>query len=476
MERLNEFISSFSLAIEVFKHNAEQDNSVRILTHNDADGVASGGILSKASKRYGVPFKITVEKRLDDIVLHSVAEEKPSLLIFSDFGSGYLSQIGKAFPDTDILILDHHLSIGDNPHKVIQINPLIQGIDGARLIAASGICYLFAKTLDEKNIDLAPLGILGALGDQQDKGPKKSLMGINTLIEDEAEKAGLLSREVDLIFYGHETRPLAKAIANTTSPFIPGLSGQEDNCVAFLNHIGIEFKLGERIKALKDLTDIERKKLFSTISSHMISQGCDSSSVHNLIGTVYTLKAEEPHTPLRDGREFASLLNACARMRRPSLGLSICLGDRKEAMIEAEKTFDEYRRKIGVYLEWARHGDRINELSTIYVLQAGSDIDENIIGVVSSILLGQGMLKSTKPIISAANSDGGTTKISARIAEGTRHLGLHLGKIMQEASEGFNGAGGGHDIAAGAFIPQGNVDAFMRRVDELVAKQLNIKS
>jgi RecJ-like exonuclease len=86
------------------------------------------------------------------------------------------------------------------------------------------------------------------------------------------------------------------------------------------------------------------------------------------------------------------------------------------------------------------------------------------------------MLKRTKPIISAADSDDGTTKISARIAEGTRHIGLHLGMIMQEAAKGLNGAGGGHDIAAGAFIPQGNVEEFMRKVNEIVAKQLNIQS
>jgi len=50
-------------------------------------------------------------------------------------------------------------------------------------------------------------------------------------------------------------------------------------------------------------------------------------------------------------------------------------------------------------------------------------------------------------------------------------MGIHLGKIMQEAAAGVNGSGGGHDNAAGAFIPQGAEDKFIRRVDELVAKQ-----
>ncbi len=470
MEPPREFLSSFKPAADLFSLHTNRGAVIRVLTHNDADGVASGGIISNVAKRAGAPFKTTVEKRLDEQILRGVAEEKPSLVVLTDFGSGYLDMVGKALPGLDVIILDHHMPLGDAPARVVQVNPLLHGIDGSRDIAASGVCYLFAKELDPRNVDLSPLGLVGALGDQQDKGEKKSLKGVNTLIEEEATTAGLLSKDIDLIFYGHETRPIARAIANTTTPFIPELSGREDNCVAFLNHIGIPLKTGDRMRSLSDLDDEEKKKLFSALSSHMVAQGCDAKTVHDLIGTVYTFKKEEATTPLRDGREYSSLLNACARMRRPSLGIGICLGDRGEAMQDAEQTVDEYRRKIGGYLDWVRGGDRIRELGSIYVLRAGNDIDENIVGVVSSILLGQGILKSTKPIVSAANSDDGTVKISSRIAEGTAFMGIHLGKIMQEAAGGVKGAGGGHDNAAGAFIPQGAEDEFIRRVDELVAK------
>lgn len=471
MESPREFLSSFKPAVDVFNSNVEQGAVIRILTHNDADGVASGGIMSNVAKRVGIPFKTTVEKRLDEQILRGVVEEKPSLVVLTDFGSGYLEMVGKALTDVETIIFDHHMPVGNPPSNVMQVNPLFHGIDGSRDIAASGVCYLFAKTLDPRNVDLAPLGLVGALGDQQDKGEKKSLKGMNTLIEEDATAAGLLSKEVDLIFYGHETRPIARAIANTTTPFIPGLSGREDSSVAFLNHIGIPLKTGDRMRSLSDLDEEEKRKLFSALSSHMVAQGCDAKTVHNLIGTVYTFKKEEATTPLRDGREYSSLLNACARMRRPSLGIGICLGDRGEAMRDAEQTVDEYRRRIGGYLDWVRTGDRIRELNSIYVLSVGNEIDENIIGVVSSILLGQGILKSTKPIVSAANSDDGTVKISSRIAEGTAYMGIHLGKIMQEAAIGVKGAGGGHDNAAGAFIPLGAEDEFIRRVDELIAKQ-----
>ena len=471
MEHSQAFQFSFKSALEVFKSHAYQGDTVRILTHNDADGVASGGIISCVANRLSIPFKTSVEKRLDQQILTSVAEEKPQLVVLTDFGSGYLDLVGNTLPECDVIILDHHMPVGTQSRRVIQVNPLLQGIDGSRDIAASGVCYLFARQISEKNVDLALLGLIGGIGDQQDKGEKKSLKGLNTLIEVDAENHGLLSKTVDLIFYGHETRPVARAIANTMTPFIPGLSGREDSCVAFLNHIGISLKVGDRLRSLSDLNEEEKRNIFSALSSHMVAQGCSAATVHDLIGTVYTFQNEAPTTPLRDGREYASLLNACARMRRPSLGVSICLGDRGEAMQAADQIVNEYRRRIGGYLEWLRFGEHITELSSIYVLKAGTDIDENIVGVVSSILLSQGILKSGKPIISAAISDDGTIKISARVAEGTSYRGMHLGKIMQNAAEGLNGAGGGHDIAAGAFIPQGVEDEFMKRVDNLVAKQ-----
>src|SRR4030042_868111 len=194
MESPREFLSSFKPAVDVFNSNVEQGAVIRILTHNDADGVASGGIMSNVAKRVGAPFKTTVEKRLDEQILRGVAEEKPSLVVLTDFGSGYLELVGKTLPD----------------------------------------------------VELSPLGLVGALGDQQDKGKKKSLKGVNTLIEEEATAAGLLSKDVDLIFYGHETRPIAKAISNTTTPFIPGLSGREDSSVAFPTPIDIPPKTAER--------------------------------------------------------------------------------------------------------------------------------------------------------------------------------------------------------------------------------------
>ena len=119
-----------------------------------------------------------------------------------------------------------------------------------------------------------------------------------------------------------------------------------------------------------------------------------------------------------------------------------------------------------------REGDRIQELESIYTLVAHSDIDERIIGVVASILLSTGMLKSHKPIVASARADEGLIKISARATEAMAKGGLDLGDVMMRAAEPFEGRGGGHDIAAGAFLPEENREDFLLMVDGLVGEQL----
>jgi len=338
-------------------------------------------------------------------------------------------------------------------------------------VSAAGLTYLLAEMLNDENRDLSILGIIGALGDQQDKGEKRSLIGLNTRIEVSAKETGLLETRVDLIFYGYETRPLAKAIAYTTTPFIPGLSGREDHCVAFLKEVGIELKSGGRWRALRDLSEEEKRMLFSSLSKHLVHEGCSAEMVHELIGTIYTLKGEESGTPMRDGREYASLLNACARMERPGIGLSICLGDRASALKEAEETLDLYRRRIAEYLDLVKAEGRIEELKNIYLLRGGDEIDDRLIGVVASILLSTGMLKNPKPIVAWASSDDGLIKVSARATEAMARAGIHLGAVMMKAAEQFQGRGGGHDIAAGAYIPEEMESTFIELVDQLIGEQ-----
>jgi RecJ-like exonuclease len=326
--------------------------------------------------------------------------------------------------------------------------------------------------MDKVNIDLAPMAVVGALGDMQDKYDQRKLGGLNDEILEDALNAGLLTIEKDLIFFGRETRPIHKTLASTTNPFIPGISGEEDKSLAFLVSLDIKPKYGEKWRALRDLSDEEKKRLCSALAEYLLSKGLHYE-VANLIGHVYTLTREEPWTPLRDAREFAVLLNATGRMDKPSLGVAICMGDRGAVLEQADKILEEYRGTINKYLGWIMEKpERMKELENIYVVYGENFIDDKIIGAVSSILL-TNLPNPEKPLIAYAEvEEEDIAKISARAIDTVANSGVNLGEIMRVAAEECGGNGGGHNVAAGAQIPVEKVKEFVKVVNDLVGKYL----
>ena len=468
------FLASAAEAAKVILETVEKDGFIQVFSHLDADGVSAAGIIGKALFRLDARFRVRVMQWVDEKIIGAVLADKPQLVILTDFGSGYLDLLSDKVSDFKVLILDHHQVTGEavDNGNFFHVNPHLHGIDGATEVSGSGVAYFVAKAVSTENVDLAPIAIVGALGDLQDKNEERKLCGLNQLIVEDAVKAGLVTVEKDLTFFGRETRPIHKALASSTSPFLPGLSGEEDKCLAFLASLDIKLKEGERWRALRDLTDEEKKRLCSALADYLISRGLHAE-VSNLIGNVYVLNREEPWTPLRDGREFALMLNSTGRMDRPSLGIAICMGDRGNALEEANKVLEAYKKNINAYLGWVMEKpERMREFEHIYVIYGESSINEKMIGTLSSILVSS-LENPEKPLIAFAYIEKeNAAKFSARTTETALSKGVNLGDVMRIASERYGGKGGGHNVAAGAQVPTDQVENFIRSVNELVGKQL----
>ena len=472
-EQIDRFLTSAAEASKIILETVRKDGFIHVFSHLDADGVAAAGVMGKTLFRLGAKFRIRITQQLDEKIIGEIVADKPALVILTDFGSGYLDLLNEKIPNFKALILDHHQVNGESTNpNFIQVNPHMFGIDGASDVSGSGVAYFVAKAVAAGNVDLAPVALVGALGDMQDKYDQRKLCSLNEIIVDDGVAAGLLKVEKDLTFFGRETRPLYKMLATTTNPFIPGLSGEEDKALAFLDSLGIPIKQGDKWRALCDLTDDERKRLCSALADHLLSKGLHME-VDNLIGYIYILTKEEPNTALRDAREFAVVLNSTGRMDRPSLGIAICMGDRKAALEEANKILEDYRRSISKYLGWvSEKHERLRELQNIYVIYGEDFINEKIIGTVSSIIVST-LANNLKPLIAFANVEKEQiAKFSARTTEAAIRKGVNLGEVMRLASEANGGKGGGHNIAAGAQAPLDKVDAFVKAVDEMVGRQL----
>jgi single-stranded-DNA-specific exonuclease len=466
------FLDSAAKAAKAIQEVANEDGFVHVFSHLDADGVAAGGIMGKTLYRLDARFRVQVTQWINDKIAGEVLKEKPDLVVFADLGSGYVDFVNQSLGEFKTVILDHHQIIGEDSPNIVHVNPHLHGVDGARDISGSGVAYLVAKAVDKANVDLAPVAIVGALGDMQDKYDQRKLSGVNERIVEDAVNAGLLVVEKDLIFFGRETRPIHRTLASTTNPFIPGISGEEDKSLAFLASLDIKPREGEKWRALRDLSEDEKKRLCSALADYLLLKGL-RCEVANLIGHVYTLSREEPWTPLRDAREFGVLLNATGRMDRPSLGVAVCMGDRGSALEEANKVLEDYRRSINKYLGWVMEKpNRMKEFDNIYVVYGEDYINDKIVGAVSSIL-SSSLPNPEKPLIAYANvEEEGLAKISARTVDSMTSKGLNLGDIMQIAAEKLNGKGGGHNVAAGAQVPREKIDDFITLVNALVGKQL----
>ena len=101
-------------------------------------------------------------------------------------------------------------------------------------------------------------------------------------------------------------------------PYLPGLSGNEDACIAFLKEIGIRLG-GERWRRWIDLSQEEKANLVTAIIRKGLRSGLDNVKLERLIGEVYVLLSEQEGTELRDASEYSTLLMPQRAMAMPRL-------------------------------------------------------------------------------------------------------------------------------------------------------------
>ena len=475
-KNLKAFLKDASNAANIICSWVKSEKNISVISHHDADGIAAAGIITQTLKRLDANFRVRIIKQIDEKTIRELSSENNNPIIFTDLGSSYIDLFKNYFTDTEIIILDHHPPVGDSFPNLIQVNPHLHGFEGSNEISGAGVAYFTAKDIDAKNQDLASLAVIGALGDLQDKNQDRKLLHLNELIVEDAIKIGSIKTEVDLVIFGRETKPVHKALANISTPFLPGISGEEDKCLGFLINLGINLKKDDEWITLSDLSLKEKRKIFSELVKHYSSKGLPSSIPMNLIGTVYTLINEDRLKPLRNAREYASLLNACGRMGKSGLGISICVGDRDRALAEAKELLEDYRQTIASYMNWLNETkSAITEMKYIYSINGGSYIDEKMLSTITSILTNSPFLKQEKPVIARTLSQDGYVKISGRTSDILTHKGIDLGDIMLKASEKYSGRGGGHNVAAGAQIPAKYQDSFIDFVDKLVGSSLDSK-
>ena len=441
-------------AEEIKKHK-----EIQLVSHIDADGITSAAIIATALERANIDYDMLFVKQLDETIVKDIADINPELTIFTDLGSGQLEHINNY--GLHAVVSDHHRPQGNT---ALHINPHLFGANGSYEVSGSGTTFLLATCLGN-NRDLAGLAIVGCVGDMQYRKYGK-LVSINrTILESNPET---ITAVTDLSLYGKQTRPVFKMMQFSTDPYLPGLTGNEDACVDFLADIGLPYYKDERSKRWIDLQQEEKTKVYSSLVQHCIKKGMSSYNINRLISEGYILVNENPGTEMRDASEYSTLLNATGRYMEAEVGMQVCMGDREEAYTVAQDLLNNHRKNLVDGLKFVKDNG-LTELSHLQYFDAGNTIPETIVGIVAGMSHSSG--NRSLPIIALANKEDGI-KISARGTQELVNRGLNLADALQAVCRELGGAGGGHDIAAGATIPYGKKEEFLSSLNSMIASQL----
>jgi single-stranded-DNA-specific exonuclease len=446
----------------------ENEKEISIISHLDADGIASGSIISSALARLGAKCAVRTVSDMTLNVLEQMRSENHDFYIITDLGGGMVNEFNQTL-DNRWAIIDHHkipeqeISIDDGNNQIL--NAWKYGIDGDKEISAGGMAYMVAITLDRKNKNLSPIAIVSALAERQDQGDKKSLFGLNSEIVKTAESLRLIRMDLDIMLTGRETRPIHEALADTAFPYIEGLTWATESCYALIKNAGIKMSKDGRWRVLSEISQDEKDIILNAISEYVVnlSKSKEVNMIDNLIGYTYTLINEDQRSLLRDAREFSTMLNACGRIRKAGVGIGICMGDRNSLLNEGEKIVTKYRTTLRNYISsiFTEKWRMIDNGKSVFINGEGL-LAEDMLGAISSLLSGSPTLGGRLVFVRTLTNDG-FYKFSSRKSLGSTSKS-DLGLIMRYCSESVGGSGGGHSLAAGCRIPSTRLEEFLSAV------------
>jgi single-stranded-DNA-specific exonuclease len=410
-------------------------DAVRLISHNDADGLSAAGIMCNALHRQQILFHATIVSQFDYSIVEMIEKTPQEAVILCDMGSGQAEISSKV---KNAIIIDHHKPTGtlEQPH----FNPHIVGINGSIEFCASCGAYMVARHMGDNN-DLAGLALVGAIGDKQ------AIKGANKFILDEAVEKKVVTVKKGLRMGGE---PIEELFEYSLDPFLD-ITGNKEKIRAFLDEAEIKGRI-------HDLTEKQLIRFSSLVALKLAKQG-SISAIESLMGDILILNMEV----IPNVYDFVNILNACGNSEKSGIGLAVCLRD-ISAVKEAIATVRENQRKI---------------IKTVRKAQAQIRSGENIRYAMLDDAAGTGMIAGTmtrylysdKPFITL-NGVEDRIKISAR---GTRKLvasGLDLAFAMREAAISVGGMGGGHDVASGASIPKGTEQKFIELLDSIIGTQM----
>ncbi|MGM5481536.1 MAG: DHH family phosphoesterase [Nanobdellota archaeon] len=432
---------------------------VHIAAHYDADGLCSSAILHESLSRKDVSFTFSHYQHLDGDTIDEIASEDADIFIFADIGSTKAARIKECFSGKTVFILDHHAcdeADAGNGDSFIHINPYCHGITGVNEVAGAGVAYFFALGMDQSNRDLAGLGVLGAIGDNQER------QGFNEL-NNEILQHAILQKKVRvgrrLRLFGINSRPLVKVLEYSTDLDIPGVTNNPDGVKELLSELRIRYSFRNgKLKKYYHLHPDQQQRL-----TERILEIKGEESLEGAVVPAYTF-IDEQKREMQDLRECATVINACGRLEEYRTAIKALRGDSlaKDKAVMNLKVYKSSLRDALNTIEKRKESGDVYQSDKLLIVDFGDQLKSSIAGVVASMTVRNKVVDEGVIVCTVADSDGDTVKISLRSAidDPESRLDELLSGIVKE----FGADAGGHPNAAGAVIPADHKDVFIEKL------------
>ena len=173
---------------------------------------------------------------------------------------------------------------------------------------------------------------------------------------------------------------------------------------------------------------------------------------------------------MRDATEHSTLLNACGRWGLASVGVKVCLQE-EGYYAKASAMLRYHRQQLRSGLDELRERGA-TPIGRYVQLFESETISPTVVGIIAGMGLGSRMVDHERVILAAARDSGGRIKLSGRTTQRMVRAGVDLAAALSGAVERWGGESGGHDIAAGAYIDEEVLEAFILEIDRIIAEQV----
>jgi len=419
-----------------------------IATHYDADGLASALILSKILYQKKIPFILRLVNSHRDI--EEFQDYPYNRIIIADMSFNEI--IKKLSKNKKIVLIDHHQFDSSLDYsEFIFLNPYLFNYDGNSDFSSSTLCYLIAKQIDENNIDLSIIALAGALGDKQDVAENRFFKGINLNVYNDAEEAGLISRQLGLISYTSLSENLLNTFSLILEPFMLETFNNIQHSKDFLKKCEINEKFFN-VK-LSEINEKDQIEICKKIAKEMLKEGFPHYYVGRLFGFNYKIF----YNKINNLRQLSLILDFSGRYNNYNDIIKYLFFGK----IDISKILTNYLSIVKNNLENIIKRKKIKEYKNLFYVDLLNMNNERIVGIILDLLVSSNI--SNKDVFVGASQSKYGLKLSFRLRNKEKEI--NLGEKVREVAKKFNSIGGGHKEAAGAIISENSLENFLLSFD-----------